>query len=275
MQAGMDADGRVKRDFTPGSATTLKPLPPVFFAHTKTGYDDLITQPSQNYTVLIAEDIPLHRAILRKILGKLGLAVVEARTTEQAMQCLRRSGFHMVFLDWNFPDGTGEAVAAHIRDHLPQTRLVITSADLSPDMLEHYRRNGAHHIIGKLYTLADVRDALSAIPAPAIDTPAKTAPAPSHARPRLTARQHAAFSKELHSLKNALADGRAADAARAAHNAHGIARMLGFTDIALISRQMEIAVGAGESAEAHLAELERELGDQSPDREGPSPGDLS
>ncbi len=190
---------------------------------------------------------------------KLGIRASDASTTAEAMRCLQSSVFHAVFLDWFFADGTGEAVAVHLRDHWPQTLLVVTSADLSPDMVEHYRRSGAHHVLGKNYTLSDVRNALSV--APVFERPLDVAaPARAGPPPRLSSREHAACAQELHALRTAVADRHPADAARAAHNINGIARMLGLAPLAGISREVESAILAGEIPEARLADRERELG---------------
>lgn len=205
------------------------------------------------------EDIPLHRIVLAAGLKKLGFTVTEAATTMEAMDCLRRSAFHAVFLDWLFPEGTGEAVAIHLRDHHPQTRLVVNSADMSDDKIELYRRSGAHHILGKNHTLENIRTALLATPsgehAPTVAEvldPAQQA--------ELTAKQHTALAQELASLRTSLANQRQADARRAAHNLHGVARLLQLEEIARISRELEIAIATRLATDSRLAALEHVLG---------------
>lgn len=217
--------------------------------------------------MLIVEDIPLHRTVLAAGLKKLGFNVTEAATTDEAMDCLHHAAFHAVFLDWLFPEGTGEAVAIYLRDHHPQTRLVVNSADMSDDQVELYHRSGAHHILGKNHTLGSIRAALLA------DLPDKKAAMATETlgptqQAELTAKQNAALKQELESLRNALVRQRDADAHRAAHNLHGVARLLQLDGIARISRELEIAIVARLPTDSRLAALEHALGrlPQSPHR---------
>lgn len=81
--------------------------------------------------LLVIDDHPASRLVLRTILGALGFDVVEAATVEAARAHLARESFAAILTDLHMPDGGGEAilqdVAALPASQRPAT--IVVSAD--------------------------------------------------------------------------------------------------------------------------------------------------
>ena len=88
--------------------------------------------------VLVVEDDPAIRKLIRKYLEKLDLDVDvdEAATGKAALDLLRRNRHSLVCLDLMLPESSGYQICEHIRatPHLAETRvLVISARSMPPD----------------------------------------------------------------------------------------------------------------------------------------------
>lgn len=86
--------------------------------------------------VLVVEDDPDIRKLIRKYLEKLDLDVDEAATGKAALDLLRRNRHSLVCLDLMLPESSGYQICEHIRatPHLAATRvLVISARSMPPD----------------------------------------------------------------------------------------------------------------------------------------------
>ena len=79
-------------------------------------------------TVLVVEDEVLLRQTICEVLRDEGYKVVEASSAREAIAALRALRVDLAFIDLHIPgEGDGLSVAGFIRDHVPQTRMVLTS----------------------------------------------------------------------------------------------------------------------------------------------------
>lgn len=89
--------------------------------------------------ILIADDVPSARKVLKKLLAKLGhLDIVEVSDGEQGVEVLQRQPFDLVISDWEMPkmDGIG---LLHAMRALPETSkvplLFVTSSNSKDQVL--------------------------------------------------------------------------------------------------------------------------------------------
>lgn len=184
----------------------------------------------------MVDDMPIHRLVLVKGLQKLGIRGIEANGPEAALAVLREHRIHTVFLDWNFPDGTGEALARHVQAHHPSIRLIVRSADSSETMLATYRQCGARHVLGKNAELSELSAALG------LDEKDPAPKSRAQTLPFSPAAKRQAVAAESDALHAALSRQNTPDARRAAHNLHGLGNLLGFDEIALLGREINLAL---------------------------------
>jgi two-component system chemotaxis response regulator CheY len=107
-----------------------------------------------SYSVLIADDSAIVRAMVKKSLGMAGLAlgeVHEAASGREALEVLRRSWVDVVFADINMPEMDGaELVRAMKADPaLAATPIVIVSSERSEARIAELRADGAAAYVKK------------------------------------------------------------------------------------------------------------------------------
>jgi two-component system KDP operon response regulator KdpE len=78
-------------------------------------------------TILIVEDEPPIRRLLRTTLGAHDYRTVEATTGAEALSALRHHRPDLVLLDLGLPDIDGQALIARIREHSPVPIVVLSS----------------------------------------------------------------------------------------------------------------------------------------------------
>jgi len=91
---------------------------------------------SGNYRVLLVEDEVLIRLSLADELRRAGFAVVEASNADEALSVLNATyDFAVVLTDIRMPGRIdGLDLAKWVRRHAPNTKVVITSANIEPGM---------------------------------------------------------------------------------------------------------------------------------------------
>jgi CheY-like chemotaxis protein len=99
--------------------------------------------------VLIVEDVPVVRKLIRSLLELEGAVVMEACTGREAVEIGRMSDFDVVLTDLGLPDVPGEAVIAHIRAvSRDRTPVAVLSGASEPE-LARARDLGADRIFTK------------------------------------------------------------------------------------------------------------------------------
>jgi len=137
-------------------------------------------------SVLVVDDLPFNRAILRRQLASFGAACVEVESGEAALAAFAAAhragrGFDLVLLDQLMPLMSGDAVASAIRAHADwrQPKLVlISSAGISPGaaaalecgldrvLLKPVRQSELFECLARLFGAAPAALASPALPAP-------------------------------------------------------------------------------------------------------------
>jgi CheY-like chemotaxis protein len=80
--------------------------------------------------ILLVEDHDDIRAVMAKLLSRLGYTVVEASTVAEGIACV--DGQAIAVLDLYLPDGLGSEVLAYIRKQNRSTRVAFTTAAFDP-----------------------------------------------------------------------------------------------------------------------------------------------
>ena len=100
-------------------------------------------------TVLIIDDEPVVREVLRAVLGKAGYATREAATAGEGLAFLATHGVDLVLLDLMLPDLPGLEVLAEIRAKSPEIPVVVITAYSSVESAIAAMREGAYHYVPK------------------------------------------------------------------------------------------------------------------------------
>jgi DNA-binding response OmpR family regulator len=118
-------------------------------------------------TLLVVEDEPANRALLRAILGRsrddrLGRPeLLEAGTIADARRMLGEFAIDAVLLDVRLPDGSGLELASELgRKDGPRPRVVILSASVLPSERGAALESGADAFLGKPYAPRELVETL-------------------------------------------------------------------------------------------------------------------
>jgi len=116
-------------------------------------------------TILVVDDEPLIRYALNDRLSADGYRVLEAETAAEAVA---RSGdeVDLVLLDYRLPDGDGLSVLKQIKEHHPDTLVILLTAHQSVELAVEAMRQGAYHYANKPFNL----DEISILVAKALET---------------------------------------------------------------------------------------------------------
>jgi CheY-like chemotaxis protein len=108
--------------------------------------------------VLVVDDDPIVRGMIRQALEDDGLAVVTAADGQEALQEATRVRPRLVILDLSLPVLNGETVAARLRGIIADdpVRIMVITADGHP--AEKARAVGAFAYLGKPFNLSDLVD---------------------------------------------------------------------------------------------------------------------
>ena len=78
--------------------------------------------------MLVVEDDPASASALSTILRRLGMEIKVTATVSDALAALAVERPDVVLLDLMLPDGDGEQILSHVREHLPGTRVYVLTA---------------------------------------------------------------------------------------------------------------------------------------------------
>jgi len=157
--------------------------------------------PRQPVRVLLADDHPLVRAGVRKVLEQQPLVTVvgEAGDGVEALKLLRELDPDLLVLDLNMPNRDGFAVLREARDAAPGVRILVLTMHASVEYVARAVREGADGYLLKDTAVKDLAAAIESVTAgrPYYSEPAQQALADSLRRPadessrlgRLTARE--------------------------------------------------------------------------------------
>lgn len=84
---------------------------------------------SNNHRILVADDEPMLRRVLTKILRRSGYQVVDVADGTTALQQAKEHTFDLHIFDQNMPGHTGKELLSMLRQDNPKIRVVISSGD--------------------------------------------------------------------------------------------------------------------------------------------------
>ncbi len=109
----------------------------------------------QTPTILVVDDEQLIRWSLTSRLADEGYRILEAETAAQAMtRC--REGVDLVLLDYRLPDSDGLSVLKHIKEHYPDTLVIMLTAHSSVDNAVEAMKHGAYHYANKPFDVEEI-----------------------------------------------------------------------------------------------------------------------
>ncbi len=129
--------------------------------------------------LLIAEDDPTSRLVLRRTLENEGHEVVACSNGREALEVLRREHFDAILTDWMMPEVDGITVVKRVRAELadPPPILVVTALS-SRDARAHALEAGADDYLSKPYQPREILDRLRDCVERATQPPPSLAAAP-------------------------------------------------------------------------------------------------
>ncbi|HET7487531.1 MAG TPA: ATP-binding protein [Acidimicrobiales bacterium] len=261
--------GDVTLDSAPGKGTTARlrlPLPvadpaglpavspdaPAPVVRPKPTRDEALREGS---LLLLAEDHPVNRTVLRHQLHTIGFEVDLADDGQEALERFMGGGYALVLTDLNMPRLDGYGLARAIRRHeeeagLPRTPIVALSANVMQGEPERCREVGMDDFGAKPTTIpflaAKLRQWLPALPWPVGDAPTpldELAGGDAGLAAALLADFVATTDDDLGALAAAVDAGDRAGARRLAHRIKGAARIVGAEDLAQAAGRLEAAAG--------------------------------
>jgi putative nucleotidyltransferase with HDIG domain len=93
--------------------------------------------------ILVVDDDPRFREIVRRLLGHAGYEVAEAGSAEAAMRCLNARGFGLVLSDVHMPGRNGMALTEEVRVRFPATAVIMLTGDQDSAAVVASMRAGA------------------------------------------------------------------------------------------------------------------------------------
>jgi two-component system response regulator AtoC len=106
-------------------------------------------------TILVVDDEQLIRWSLTSRLSDEGYKVVEAATAADALK-RAREGVDLVLLDYRLPDSDGLSVLKQIKEHTPDTLVILLTAYSSVETAVEAMRQGAYHYVNKPFNLDEI-----------------------------------------------------------------------------------------------------------------------
>lgn len=122
--------------------------------------------------VLVVDDEPDMRLLLRLTLGRAGFEVTEAATGEEALTAVQEASFDLVLLDLNLPGMNGLEVLEAWRTAgvVPELPVLIVTADPRPDLDDETVARGGRECLRKPVRGPDLIERIEAVTAPAAAT---------------------------------------------------------------------------------------------------------
>nr|WP_297457418.1 chemotaxis response regulator CheY [uncultured Halomonas sp.] len=119
-----------------------------------------------NMSILVVDDFPTMRRIVRSLLKELGYTnVEEAEDGQDALTKLRAGGFEFVVSDWNMPNLDGLEMLKQIRadDALKSLPVLMVTAEAKKENIIAAAQAGANGYVVKPFTAATLEEKLNKI----------------------------------------------------------------------------------------------------------------
>lgn len=120
----------------------------------------------KNMSILVVDDFPTMRRIVRSLLKELGFEnVEEAADGQEALTKLRAGGFEFVVSDWNMPNLDGLEMLKEIRQDpkLSSLPVLMVTAEAKKENIIAAAQAGANGYVVKPFTAATLEEKLNKI----------------------------------------------------------------------------------------------------------------
>ncbi|AXY42156.1 MULTISPECIES: chemotaxis response regulator CheY [Halomonas] len=120
----------------------------------------------KNMSILVVDDFPTMRRIVRSLLKELGFTnVEEAEDGQDALNKLRAGGFQFVVSDWNMPNLDGLEMLKQIRADaaLKELPVLMVTAEAKKENIIAAAQAGASGYVVKPFTAATLEEKLNKI----------------------------------------------------------------------------------------------------------------
>ncbi|SFT56505.1 chemotaxis response regulator CheY [Halomonas saccharevitans] len=120
----------------------------------------------KNMSILVVDDFPTMRRIVRSLLKELGFTnVEEAEDGQDALNKLKAGGFEFVVSDWNMPNLDGLEMLKQIRadDDLKELPVLMVTAEAKKENIIAAAQAGANGYVVKPFTSATLEEKLNKI----------------------------------------------------------------------------------------------------------------
>lgn len=107
-------------------------------------------------TILILDDEPVIRDVLRTVLAKAGFKTREAASAGEGLERLSREPFDLLLLDLMLPDRPGLELLGEVRARWPEMPVVVVTAYSSVESAIAAMREGAFHYLPKPFRNEEV-----------------------------------------------------------------------------------------------------------------------
>ncbi len=109
-------------------------------------------------TVLIVEDEPLNRQVIKRYLGVLGYRVLQAERGDDGLNLAREENPDLVILDNHLPGLSGLEVAARLREGgFPGQMVMMSAYDLSPQQRKQLQELGIRGFLRKPFAFSHLQ----------------------------------------------------------------------------------------------------------------------
>ena len=100
-------------------------------------------------SILILDDEPVVREVLRTVLGRAGFRTKEAATAAEGLARMEGEGIDVLLLDLMLPDRPGLEVLAEVRERHPEIPVIVITAYSSVESAIAAMKEGAFHYVPK------------------------------------------------------------------------------------------------------------------------------
>jgi DNA-binding response OmpR family regulator len=113
-----------------------------------------------NANILVVDDEPHVRFFLQQALTRVGHAVVEAESGQQALALSKTQAFDLALVDLKLRDISGMEVLSVLRQHAPDTVVIMLTAYASLESAVEALRQGAHDYLFKPCKTVELRESV-------------------------------------------------------------------------------------------------------------------
>lgn len=118
---------------------------------------------ASKHAVLVVDDDPLVRAVIRRVLTAKGHSVLEAATLGLAVTAVQKFPVELVFLDIYLPDGNALDSLTRMFETRPELKIALISTDVTQFDLPQARNRQVVDCIGKPFSAERIERVLHAV----------------------------------------------------------------------------------------------------------------